>query len=110
MTTQFTWSISRMSVTPEREGKQNVVFSVGCVCNGASDVGASEIEIHCGFEFDPNGQFTPYEQLTQQQVLEWAWKSGIEKQQVESQVQQAIDRLNAPTVTPPPMPWAQQGA
>ena len=87
MTTQFKWSITNMSATPEREGKKNVVFSVGCKCEGVSDIGASSFEIHCGFEFDPAARFTPYEQLTEQQVLEWAWNSGDEKEQIEFRVQ-----------------------
>ena len=107
MTTQFKWSIFNMSVTPEREGKQNVVFSVGCRCEGTSDNGASAFEIHCGFEFDPAGAFTPYEQLTEQQVLEWAWASGVEKDQIEAQVQRAIDTQSVQQAAPLPMPWSQ---
>ena len=105
MTTTYKWSITNMSVTPEREGKQNVVFSVGCRCEGVSEVGASSFEIHCGFEFNPTTSFTPYDQLTEQQVLTWVWASGIEKEQIESQVQRAIDAQNVqPQVVT--LPWS----
>jgi hypothetical protein len=49
--------------------------------------------------------FTPYADLTQEQVLGWVWDNGVDKDATEAAVQQQIDyQINPPVVTPP-LPW-----
>ena len=52
------------------------------------------------------GSFTPYDQLTQEQVLGWCWANGVDKDATEAVVQEAIDSQINPTVIQPPLPWA----
>jgi hypothetical protein len=50
--------------------------------------------------------FTPYANLTQDQVLGWIWASGVDKDATEAAVEQQIqNQINPPIVTPP-LPWA----
>jgi hypothetical protein len=54
----------------------------------------------------PTGTFTPYDQLTQEQVLGWIWDNGVDKDATEAAVQQQLDNQINPPVVTPPLPWA----
>ena len=49
--------------------------------------------------------FTPYNELTQEQVLGWLWDDGVNKEPVEKQVLAQIDLQKKPPVTVLPNPW-----
>ena len=52
------------------------------------------------------GDFTPYDQLTEAQVLGWCWDNGVDKASVEASVeQQIVAQANAPVVALP-LPWS----
>ena len=58
----------------------------------------------CSFA-PPSGSFTPYEDLTQEQVLDWCYANGVDKNAIEANVTQQInDQINPPVVTLP-LPW-----
>jgi len=50
--------------------------------------------------------YTPYADLTQDQVLGWIWASGVDKDATEAAVNQQIDNAINPPVVTPPLPWA----
>ena len=54
----------------------------------------------------PEGEFTPFDQLTENQVLGWiqAVVVGDYEKHVNGQIQKQID---AKAVTEPPLPWAE---
>ena len=52
------------------------------------------------------GSFTPYANLTQEQVLGWCWAGGVDKAAIESGIQTQIDGQINPPVVQPPLPWA----
>jgi hypothetical protein len=56
----------------------------------------------------PSGTFTPYDQLTQAQVLGWCWANGVDKDATEASIQGQIDSQINPTVIQPPLPWISQ--
>jgi hypothetical protein len=58
----------------------------------------------------PEGTFTPYDQLTQQQVLGWCWANGVDKDATEASVQDQLNTQINPTVIQPPLPWATPSA
>jgi hypothetical protein len=49
--------------------------------------------------------YTPYADLTQDQVLGWVWSSGVDKDATEAAVQQQIDNAINPPVVTPQLPW-----
>ena len=57
----------------------------------------------------PHSPFTPYGDLTQDQVLGWCWSNGVNKTSVEHLVQLQVDsQMNPqPEVVPsnPDLPW-----
>jgi len=54
----------------------------------------------------PSGSFTPYANLTQDQVLGWIYANGVDKAATEAAVEQQIQQQIAPTVQTPPLPWS----
>jgi hypothetical protein len=58
----------------------------------------------CGIAY-AGGEFTPYEDLTQEEVLTWIWANGVDKDATEEAVEQQIENQINPPVVTPPLPW-----
>lgn len=54
----------------------------------------------------PEGSFTPFQDLTQQQVLGWIWANGVNKDATEAAVEAQIQAQAHPVVVSLPPPWA----
>ena len=102
--TQFTTSINAMYTmdTPEPGFVVNLLWKVTGVdgSNTASIDGNSQFTVQ-------EGTFTPYDQLTESQVIGWIPPEQIASAQ--SCVQGQIDSMINPPVSPQntPLPWAQ---
>ena len=105
MATAFTWSVTAMDCYPQEQGNADVVFNVHWTCVGIDgDYSASVINT-CQIPY-AGGEFTPYEDLTQEDVLSWIWANGVDKDVTEEAVAQQIqNQINPPVVTPP-LPWS----
>jgi hypothetical protein len=100
-----------MECYPTYEQNIDVVFTVHWDCVGSETVnnityngrvyGATGVTYHSG------STFTPYNQLTQDQVIGWVWDSmGTEqKNSYESSVQTQINNQINPPVVILPLPW-----
>ncbi len=49
--------------------------------------------------------FTPYADLTQEQVLGWIWANGVDKDATEAAVEQQIENQKNPPIVSPKLPW-----
>jgi hypothetical protein len=113
MSATFTWLIDWMNVKPSEGSYTDVVVTAGWRCNGAT---AETLDGYAATSFGtasfpmPEGTFTPYDQLTQDQVLGWCWASGVDKEAIEADVQTQIDNQVNPPIVQPPLPWAPQPA
>jgi hypothetical protein len=108
MSATITWGIEYMQCKPTEGSYIDVVITAGWRCQGVETVnnlgaGASV----CGTASFPipEGSFTPYADLTQDQVLGWCWANGVDKFAVELSVQQQIDNQINPPVVQTPLPW-----
>ena len=105
MATTITWLIEWMSVKPQEGSMTNVVVTAGWRCNGTDGTYNATGYGSCSFP-PPEGDFTPYDQLTQDQVLQWCWDNGVNKLEVESGIAGQISAQANPPVMPAPLPWA----
>ena len=104
--TTTTWTVTAMDCYPQEGGNTDVVFTVHWARAGVQgDYSASVI--NTTKVPTPEGSFTPYADLTQEQVLGWVWANGVDKTATEAAVQQMIDNQINPPVVTPPLPWAQ---
>ena len=110
MSATITWVIEWMQCYPQEDGKTDVVINAGWRCNGVQANEGTDYRGtaygSCGFTLDPSAPFTPYADLTQDQVLGWCWANGVDKAATESSVQTQIDNQINPPVIQPPLPWA----
>ena len=109
MTANITWEIQWMKVRPVEGSMTDVVVEAGWICNGAQNGDNTIYTASCygSVEFQaPSENFTPYNQLTENQVLGWCWSSGVDKSISEAEVQAQIDNQINPPVIQPPLPWA----
>lgn len=104
MPTTFTWNITHIKCVPSYNGNQNIIYDViwECIaeCDGykAKSYGSTPIPY-------VEGAFTPYEQLTKEQVLSWIWATDTTKEGVEMGVQDQLNRVMNPPPPPPKLPW-----
>jgi len=105
----ITWIIEQMQCAPQQDGETDVVIVACWRCNGEQVDGENTytgtVYGSCGFTYT-GGDFTTYDQLTQDQVLGWCWSSGVDKDATEANVQTQIDNQINPPVVILPLPWA----
>ena len=105
MATTYTWIVEWMQCYPQAEGQVDVVFQVGWRCNGTDGTYSGSVYSTCAVP-GPGNPFTPYEDLTQEQVLGWIWANGVDKDATEAAVEQQIQNQIDPPIVTPPLPWA----
>jgi len=115
MSATITWVIEYMQTTPTTATPPETVITAGWRCNGSQASAGTQLPYtatsYGSASFPaPEGSFTPYDQLTQQQVLGWCWANGVDQTAVEAGVQANIDAQINPPVIQPPLPWATPSA
>lgn len=110
-TPTITWTVTAMDCYPQEAGQTDVVFTVHWTCAGVQDTYNASVYSTTSVPAPAEGApFTPYDQLTQEQVLGWVWANGVDKFATESAVVQQIDNQINPPVVTPPLPWAAPSA
>jgi len=107
MTATITWTVTAMDCYPQEDGHTDVVFTVHWTCSGTQDTYSASVYSTCAVPTPTGSAFTPYADLTQEQVLGWIWANGVDKDATEAAVQQQIDNQINPPVVTPPLPWSQ---
>jgi hypothetical protein len=103
--TTVTWTITAMDCYPQEGGNTDVVFNVHWTCAGTDGTYNASVYSTCTVP-GPGNPFTPYDQLTQQQVLGWIWANGVDQAATEAAVQTQLDNQINPPVVTPKLPWA----
>jgi hypothetical protein len=97
-----------MDAYPEYEGEADVVFTVHWTLIGTDETYVGSVYGSVGVSLDEGATFTPYEDLTEAQVIGWV-QDALGAEQVaayEANVaQQIADQIDPPVVTPP-LPWS----
>jgi len=101
------WIIERLLVKPTEGSLTDVVITADWRCNGTDDTYSGTCYGSCSFQ-PPTGEFTPYEDLTQAQVLNWCYANGVDQAAIEANVTQQIENQVNPPVVTLPLPWAAQ--
>jgi hypothetical protein len=98
------WIIERLLVKPTEGSLTDVVITADWRCNGSQDQYSGTCYGSASFA-PPTEAFTPYEDLTEQQVLDWCYASGVDKTAIEANVSAQIENQINPPVIAPPLPW-----
>jgi hypothetical protein len=103
--TTITWTITAMDCYPQEGGNTDVVFNVHWTCAGTDGTYNASVYSTCTVP-GPGNPFTPYPDLTQDQVLGWIWANGVDQAATEAAVQTQLDNQINPPVVTPKLPWA----
>jgi len=99
------WIIERLLVKPTEGSNIDVVITADWRCNGSQDQYSGTCYGSCSFA-PPSGEFTPYPDLTQEQVLGWCYENGVDKTAIEANVTLQIENQIDPPVVTLPLPWS----
>ena len=98
-----TWSVKSISILPAIDGFTDYAWRVTAVCSATNGANTKSSELLV--QFDPatqTGGYTPYDQLTEAQVLGWVFNSvGAD---VIAQTETNLSDLLQAQVAP--LPWA----
>jgi hypothetical protein len=100
----ISWLIERLLVKPTEGPNTDVVITADWRCNGSQESYSGTCYGSCSFA-PPTGSFTPYDQLTEQQVLDWCFANGVDKNAIEANVSLQIENQINPPVVALPLPW-----
>jgi hypothetical protein len=100
----LSWIIERLLVKPTEGTHTDVVITADWRCNGSQDNYSGTCYGSCSFA-PPSGEFTPFPDLTQEQVLGWCFSNGVNKTAIEANVTAQIQNQINPPVIAPPLPW-----
>ena len=101
--TTITWSISALNCSTTEQNPDTVIVC-HWTCSGTDGTYNASVYSTCSVP-SPTGSFTPYSQLTQEQVLGWCYANGVDKTATEAAVEAQLQaQINPPIVTPP-LPW-----
>ena len=103
--TTFNWKIEQLNCYPQAEGQTDVVFTVHWRLTGTDGTYSGTVYSTCGVTYVAGTPYTPYADLTQDQVLNWIWANGVDKASAEAAVQTQIDNQINPPVVSPQLPW-----
>ena len=98
------WLIERLLVKPTEGSNIDVVITADWRCNGTDETYSGTCYGSCSFQ-PPTGSFTPYPDLTQEQVLQWCYANGVDKNAIEANVTAQIENQINPPVVTLPLPW-----
>ena len=112
----ITWKVTTMDCYPKYEQNTDVVFTVHWDCLGNMTVATgslsgstynSRVYGTTGVMYHSGSGFTPYDQLTEEQVLGWTFDSmgTQQKASYETATSNAIYTQIDPPVVQPPLPW-----
>jgi len=105
MATEITWLVGQLDCVPQTAEGADFVVTVHWSCNGVDGDYSGSVYSTCSFAVVQGEAFTPYADLTQDQVLGWVWANGVDKAATEAAVeQQIVNQINPPIVSPP-LPW-----
>lgn len=105
MANTYTWVVNNMVSYPTAEGYTDVVVTVNWSCNGTDGTYSASLVGTTGVRLDPNVPYTPYADLTEEQVIGWV-KETLGPSQVETiqndVAQQIANSYYTPTILPNP--------
>lgn len=99
------WTIDQLECLPQAEGKTDVVTLVHWRATGADGDFSASVYGTCNVTYKSGDPFTAFDKLKQDQVCAWVWANGVDKDEIEANINQNIATQKNPPVIKPPLPW-----
>ena len=101
----YNWVISQLDCVPQTAEGADYVVTAHWNLSGTDGTYSGSVYSTCSFPVVQGESFTPYADLTQDQVLGWCWANGVDKDSAEAAVAQQIENQINPPIVSPPLPW-----
>ena len=101
----ITWKITKLNCKPTDGNYTDVVVNAEWECKAQEDKHFDLMMGFCQFP-QPDTDFTPFADLTQDKVLDWCWANGTDKDQTETVVLRQLERRKNPPIVNKKLPWA----
>jgi hypothetical protein len=112
MATTYNWTIQAMDCVPQEDGHTDVVVTAHWNVSATDGTYTSSVYGTQSFTYNPETSFTPYADLTQEQVVGWV-QEGMGAEGVaslEANLDTQIENQINPPIVTPPLPWATPAA
>ena len=106
------WTVTQMDCYPQAEGESDVVFTVHWTLSATNGTYTGSVYGTVGVTYTAGSPYTPYDQLTEAQVVGWVLEAlGAEQvASYEANVATQIENQINPPIITPPLPWSQPSA
>ena len=104
---QYNWITERLETYPQKDGYVDCVFNVYWRVNAFDGSLQSTVAGQQAVTLDANENYTPYDKLTQEQVIGWV-KAAMGQgrvAEIENNLAALIRNQTNPPVLSPPLPW-----
>lgn len=107
---QPTWRIEWMKAVPQVAGAENIIVECGWRCTLVQDMQSVSAYGSASFSIPENvdDSFTPFDQLSESQVLDWIWGGKVDRESIETGLTRQLEELVNPSIVQVSLPWAQQ--
>jgi hypothetical protein len=109
MANTYTWIISQLESYPEKDNRQDVVFTIHWRRQVSDELLTTAIYGSQSVTLDPNAPFTPYAELTEAAVVTWLEDAigdeGISD--LDSILDSKISMMANPQSVTLPLPWSE---
>jgi len=107
----ISWKIVNLTYLTQLGPHSDVVVSASWQCVASQDGASMPVGGSSSFRL-PADSFTPYQDLTEEQVLQWVFNDmgASAVTQVESQATEGLQRQQSAQPTTPPLPWLKRAA
>lgn len=100
MANTFKWSVQKLCVTPQQDDKTNVVIQANWLCVAVNEENIVQATPSGVKSFTLGESFTPFDQLTEEQVLGWCFApETITETDREGNVTTTVKNLKTDTET-----------
>lgn len=108
MVITYTWNITQLECYPQTAGQTNVVCKAQWTLNGSYADYTNSLSGEAPFVYSEGSSYTPYDQLTEAQVIQWVQNSlGAQfVADAEHSIAENIQAAMSPLPVTPPLPWA----
>lgn len=107
----FEWHINYLDTAPQVESLERVVKSCQWSIRGYdsedSSISSSNFG-YCNFGEPDSESFVAYADLTEQDILNWIWANGVDRDGIEQGLATSMDGQRNPPTVILPNPWSQQ--
>lgn len=101
------WTITQLDCYPDVDGEKDVVVVAHWTVSNTVEGYTGSAYGTAALKLDPSAPFTPYDQLTETQVVGWV-KAALGPEIVggtEAAVNRQIEDKKNPPIVTPPLPW-----